>query len=384
MEFGLTPDQSALREQVLRFARQEIVPRVREHDLASEFDFDSWRKLGEYGVLGLNIPEAYGGGGADVMTCVVVGEALGEAGVDGGLTLAYGAHSFLCADTIAAHGNEEQKALYLPRLATGEWIGCMGLTEPGAGSDAAALRLRAERVDGGWRLNGTKMFITNGPIADIAVIFARTDAEAAHAGISAFVVRKGTPGFSAGKNLHKLGVRTSLTSELVFDDCIIPEENLLGMEGMGFFVALQTLEWDRSALLAPAIGTTGFLIDRCCRYAGEREQFGRPIASFQAVRHKIADLKIFQEAARSLVYRIAWCKDQGQPMNHLEASVAKLFVGDASLQPTNDAVVLHGGYGYCAEYDVERVFRDLRIAAIGGGTSDIQKMIISRLMGEGV
>jgi alkylation response protein AidB-like acyl-CoA dehydrogenase len=383
MEFGLTSEQCLLREQVARFARQEIVPRVREHDLKSEFDLESWRKLGEYGLLGLNLPAEYGGGGADVMTCIVAGEALGLAGVDGGLTLAYGAHSFLCADTILQHGSDEQKVRWLPKLATGEWIGCMGLTEPGAGSDAASLRMRAERVEGGWRLNGSKMFITNGPIADVAVVFAKTDPEAGHAGISTFVVEQGTPGFSAGQPLHKLGMRSSLTSELVFDDCVVPESALLGYEGAGFLVALQALEWDRSTLLAPALGTMEMVIERCCRYAKEREQFGKKIAEFQAIRHKIADMKIFLEAARSLVYRIAWCKDQGRPMNHLEASVAKLFVGDWSLQPSNDAVVLHGGYGFCAEYDMERVYRDLRVAAIGGGTSDIQKMIISRLMGGG-
>jgi alkylation response protein AidB-like acyl-CoA dehydrogenase len=194
------------------------------------------------------------------------------------------------------------------------------------------------------------------------------------------VVEKGARGFSAGKNLHKLGMRSSVTSELVFDGCFVPEENLLGEEGAGFLMAMQTVEWDRSALLAPFLGQMQFVIDRCCAYASERVQFGRPIASFQAVKHKIADLKILLEAARALVYRVAWCKDQGRSLNHLEAACAKLFVGEASLGPTNDAVVLHGGYGYCHEYDVERVFRDARLAAIGGGTSDIQKLVISRLM----
>jgi len=314
------------------------------------------------------------------MNCVLVGEALGAAGVDGGLTLSYGAHSFLCGDTILAHGTDALRRRYLPKLASGEWIGCMGLTEPGAGSDVAALRTRAERRGDTYVLNGTKMFITNGAIADVAVVYAKTDPQAGHAGISAFVVDKGTPGFSIGKRLHKMGVRTSPTSELVFEDCVIPQENLLGDEGTGFLMAMRTVEWDRSALLAPFVGALQFLIERCCTYAKEREQFNRPIAAFQAIKHKIADLKIFHEAARSLVYRIAWLKDQGQGVNHLDAAVAKLFVGDWSLQPVNDAVLLHGGYGYCHEYDVERVFRDSRLAPIGGGTSDIQKLIISRLM----
>ncbi|HET7824655.1 MAG TPA: acyl-CoA dehydrogenase family protein [Anaeromyxobacter sp.] len=383
MEFALTPEQEALRREVLRFAREEIAPRVREHDLAGRFDRESWKRLGEMGVLGLHLPPEHGGGGASVVSCVVVGEALGEAGVDGGLCLSYGAHSFLCADTILAHGTEAQRRRWLPRLATGEWIGCMGLTEPGAGSDAAAIATRAARRDGGWVLDGRKMFITNGGIADVAVIFARTAPGPGHAGISAFVVEKGTRGFSAGRDLHKLGMRSSVTSELVLDGCLVPDESLLGEEGNGHAIALRAVEWDRSTLLAPFLGQMQFLVDRCCAYAKERVQFGRPIASFEAVRHKIADLAILREAARGLVYRVAWCKDQGRPLNPLEAACAKLFVGDASLGPTNGAVVLHGGYGYCHEYDVERVFRDTRLAAIGGGTSDIQRLILSRLLDVG-
>jgi butyryl-CoA dehydrogenase len=380
MDFALTDEQIMFREQVLKFARREIVPRVQEHDLRSEFDRQSWKKMGEFGILGLHFPEELGGGGADVMTSVLAAEALGEAGVDGGLTLSYGAHTYLCADTIFTHGTDAQRGKYIPKLASGEWIGCMGLTEPNAGSDVASLRTRAERKGDSWILNGTKMFITNGAIADVAVVYAKTDVSAGHAGISAFIVEKGTPGFSVGRQLIKMGVRTSPTSELIFEDCVIPAENLLGSEGNGFMMAMQTVEWDRSALLAPFVGAISFLIQRCTRYAQEREQFGRPIASFQGIKHKLADMKIFLEAARSLVYRIAWCKDQGRPLNHLEAAVAKLFVGDWSLGPTNDAMLIFGGYGYCHEYDVERVFRDGRLAPIGGGTSDVQKVIISRLM----
>ncbi len=381
VEFSFTPEQRQLRAQVLRFARAEIAPRVREHDLAGEFDRRSWRRLGEMGVLGLHLPPEHGGGGADVLTCVAVGEALGEAGVDGGLCLAYGAHAFLCADTIREHGTEAQRRRWLPGLATGERIGCMALTEPGAGSDVASLSTRAERKGGGYVLDGQKTFITNGGIADVAVVFAKTDPAGGHGGLSAFVVERGTPGFSAGRNLHKLGMRSSVTSELRFDGCLVPEENRLGDEGAGFPIALQAVEWDRSALLAPFLGQMQLLVDRCCAYARERVQFGRPIAGFQAVKHKIADLQILLEAARALVYRVAWCKDQGRPLNLLEAACAKHVVGDASLGPTSDALVLHGGYGYCHEYDVERVFRDARLAAIGGGTSDIQKLVLSRLMG---
>jgi len=380
MDFELTPEQLLFKEQVLKFAKKEIAPRVQEHDLREQFDWESWKKLGEFGILGLHFPEELGGSGADVMTSVLAAEALGEAGVDGGLTLSYGAHTYLCADTIFRHGSDEQIHTYIPKLASGEWVGCMGLTEPGAGSDVASMRTRAVRSGDHWVLNGSKMFITNGAIADVAVIYAKTDPSSGHAGISAFIVEKGTPGFSVSRSLHKMGVRTSPTSELVFEDCQISYQNLLGIEGNGFMMAMQTVEWDRSALLAPFLGAVSFLLERCSRYAKQREQFGRPIAYFQAVKHKLADMKIFLEAARSLVYRIAWCKDQGRPLNHLEAAVAKLFIGDWSLSPTNDAVVLMGGYGYCQEYDVERVFRDSRLAPIGGGTSDVQKVLISRLM----
>ncbi len=381
MDFAFTEEQLLFKEQVLRFARKEIVPRCQEHDLKGEFDFLSFRKLGEFGILGLHFPEELGGGGGDVVTSTLAGEALGEAGVDGGLTLSYGAHTFLCADTIYRHGTQEQRERYIPKLASGEWIGCMGLTEPGAGSDVTAMSTRAERRRDRFVLNGSKMFITNGPIADVAVVYARTaQTKERHEGISAFIVEKGTPGFTAGNKLNKMGVRTSYTSALFFEDCAIPAENLLGHEGEGFLMSMETVEWDRSALMAPFIGGIASVLEKCCRYSLERHQFGRPICEFQAIKHKIADIKIFLEAARTLVYRIAWCKDQGRPLNHLEAAVAKLFIGDWSLLPTNHAVTLHGGYGYCHEYDVERTFRDSRLAPIGGGTSEIQKMIISRLM----
>ncbi len=380
MDFAFTDEQLMFKEQILKFARKEIVPRVQDHDINARFDRESWDKLGEFGILGLHFPEELGGSGADVVTSVLAAEALAEAGVDGGLTLSYGAHTYLCADTIFTHGTDEQRKRYIPKLASGEWIGCMGLTEPGAGSDVAGLKTRAKKKGATWVLNGTKMFITNGSIADVAVVYARTGPETGQAGISAFVVEKGTPGFSVGRELSKMGVRTSPTSELIFDDCVIPEENLIGPEGAAFLMAMQTVEWDRSAILAPFVGAMTYVLERVTRYAQEREQFGRPIASFQAVKHKIADIKIFQEAARSLIYRIAWCKDQGRPLNHLEAAVAKLFVGDWSLKPSNDAIMVLGGYGYCHEYDLERIFRDGRLAPIGGGTSDIQKVIISRLM----
>ena len=268
MDFSFTEEQMMFKEQVIRFATKEIVPRVQEHELKGEFDFQSFRKLGEFGILGLHFPENLGGSDADVVTTTLAGEALGEAGVDGGLTLAYGAHTFLCADTIFAHGTDDQKEKYIPKLASGEWIGCMGLTEPGAGSDVASMTTRAEKRGDMYVLNGNKMFITNGPVADVAVVYAKTEKELKHAGVSAFIVEKGTPGFSAGKNIIKMGVRTSHTSELIFEDCKIPAENLIGQEGAGFLMAMQTVEWDRSALLAPIVGGMTYVFKKCVQKMG--------------------------------------------------------------------------------------------------------------------
>jgi butyryl-CoA dehydrogenase len=379
MDFAFTKEQLLFKNEVIRFAKKEIVPRVSEHELAGRFDFESFRRMGAFGLLGLHLPETYGGGGADVVTTVLAGEALGEAGVDGGLALSYGAHAFLCADTIYRHGTEAQRDRYLPKLISGEWIGCMGLTEPNAGSDVASMSTTAIQKGDIFTLNGSKTFITNGCIADVAVIYAKTDPGQRHAAVSAFVVEKGTPGFSAGPPMKKIGCSTSQTSELFFDDCVIPAVNVLGKPGEGFLMAMQTVEWDRSALLAPMIGGMQYALAKSADYATKRVQFNRPIGMFQATKHKLADMKIFLEAARLLVYRIAWCKDQGRPLNHLEAAVAKLFVGDWILGPSNNALLVHGGYGYCHEYEVERIFRDARLAPIGGGTSDIQKKIISKL-----
>ena len=382
MDFELTPEQLMFKEVVVDFTTKHVAPHAEKADRESEFSWEAWRKVGEFGLLGLHFPEEYGGQGADTLTACIAAEALGEGGADGGLMLSMGAHTYLCGDTILRHGTDAQRKKYLPRLAAGEWVGCMGLTEPGAGSDAASITTTAVKTDSGYLLNGTKMFITNGPIAQVSVIFAITDREAGHFGISAFVVEKGTPGYSAGKNLKKLGVRSSTTSELIMEDVEIPAENLLGQEGAGFLIALEALEWDRSVLLAPFIGAMARSMADCARYALDRKQFGRPISEFQAIRHKIADMKVFLEAARLLIYRIAWNKDQGRALNHMEASVAKLFVGDWGMPVASEAVQIHGGYGFIHEYPVERMFRDVKLAQIGGGTSEIQRMVIARILKE--
>jgi hypothetical protein len=380
MDFAFTDEQLAFRDQVIKFSQKEIAPMAEEYDYKGEWCWESWKKMGEFGLLGLHFPEEYGGSGADVVTACLAGEALAEGGADGGLTLSWGAHTYLSADTIYRHGNEEQKKKYVAKMATGEWVGCMALTEPNAGSDAASITTTAVKKGDRWILNGTKMFITNGPIADVCVCYAVTDKEKKHMGISGFIVEKGFKGFSVSKTLKKMGVKTSTTAELVFEDCEVPEENLLGTLNNGFPMTLQTLEWDRSALLAPFVGGMEFVLKQTSQYAKERVQFGKSISQFQAIQKKLADIKCFIEAARLLVYRVAWNKDQGKSLNHMEAACAKLWIGDWGMPAISEAVQVHGGYGYMHEYPVERVFRDTKLAQIGGGTSEIQRFIISRLL----
>jgi alkylation response protein AidB-like acyl-CoA dehydrogenase len=380
MDFELSDEQLRFKQEVKRFAEEQIAPLAEEADASCELSRPAWRKLGELGLLGLPFPEEYGGQGADALTACLAGEALGEAGVDGGLTLSMGGHTYLCGETILRHGSPALKQRYLPKIATGEWIGCMALTEPEAGSDAASIASTAVRQGDSYLLNGTKMFVTNGPIADVAVVFARAPGSSGHAGISAFVVEKGTSGFRAGNKLSKLAARSSPTSELILDDVQIPRDNLLGNEGTGFMIALGALEWDRSVLLAPFIGAMTRALTDCATYAKMRRQFGQPIGSFPAIQHKLADIKVFVEAARLLVYRVAWGKDQGKPLSHLETSVAKLFTADWGLAAASEAVQIYGGYGCMHEQPVERLFRDAKLNQIIGGTSEIQRVVIARVL----
>jgi len=380
MEFGFTEEQQMFRDTVYRYAKNEIVDLCEDADLNAEFSFEVWKRLGAMGLLGLPFPEEYGGSGADVVTCCVASEALGHAGVDSGHTLALGAHTYLCTDTIYKQGTEEQKKKYIPKLASGEWIGCMGLTEPGSGSDSAALQTSAVKKGDRWVLNGTKTFITNAPVADVCVVYATIDRKLKNAGITAFIVEKDFKGYSTGKPFHKMGVRASTTSEVFLEDCEVPEENVLGEVGKGFGYAHETLSWDRSALLAPFVGGMKFMIEECVRYSEEREQFGKPINRFQAIQHKIADLKVVMEASKLLVYRVAHDKDMGYPLDHNHLSVAKAFVGDWGLMAASEATQIFGGYGYIHEYPIEKMLRDAKLAQIGGGTSEIQRFIISRLL----
>ena len=380
MDFSLSQEQSMFRETVYRYGRDEIAPLCEEADLKGEFSFEIWRKLASFGILGLPFPEEFGGSAADILTCCLAGEALGHAGVDGGSLLAWGAHTYLCAHNIFVFGTEDQKRKYVPKLASGEWIGCMGLTEPGAGSDAASLLTTAVKKGDRYVLNGSKTFITNAPVADVMVVFANVNKAKKHDGITAFIIEKGAPGLTTGKPFHKMGCKCSSTSEVFLEDCEVPEENILGGEGQGWFIALSGVEWDRCTLLSPMLGAALNNLDSCARYANERHQFGRPIRNFQAIQHRIADMKVFVEAVRLAIYRVASAKDNGQMLNPLQAAVSKVYAGDRGFEMASEAVQIFGGYGFMHEYTVERNFRDSKLAAIGGGTSDIMRMIVSRMM----
>lgn len=380
MDFSISNEQKLFRETVYRFAREQIAPLSEHADLESEFSLEIWRRFAQMGLLGLPFPEEYGGGGADFITCCLAGEAVGHAGVDGGHTLAWGAHTYLCGANIMLHGTEEQKAKYLPGIATGERIGCMGLTEPGSGSDAAALATTAVRKGDVYVLNGSKTFITNAPVADIFIIFATLDRSKKHGGITGFILEKGCPGLSTGRPMHKMGCRCSTTSEVFLDNCEVPAANCLGGEGNGWQIALGGVEWDRSTLLAPSLGGMMFILENCARYAGERRAFGRAIREFQSIQNRIADMKVFIEAARLAIYRVAAAKDNGARLNPLSAAVNKMYVGDRGFEMASAAVDLFGGYGYIHEFPVERSLRDAKLGQLGGGTSDIMRMIVAKAM----
>ena len=312
MDFSFTEEQELLRQSVIEFAQNEILPGAAERDAEARFDRDLWDKAAAQGLMGLPYPEEYGGGGASVVTTSVAGEALGYGGFDSGFCLSWGAHVVIGGVPIWQLGTEEQKNKYLPKIASGEWISGLGLTEPEAGSDAAGIKTTAVKKGDYYVLNGSKTFITNGPIGDVFVVLASTDKEKRSAGITGFIVEKGFPGFSVGKEIEKMGNRSSPTSELIFEDCQVPVENMLGEENKGFMqVAMATLEWERSVMLAPAIGSMEVQLEECIKYAKGRKQFGRPIAAFQAIQFKLADMKVWLETGRWVLYNVAWTKDQG-------------------------------------------------------------------------
>ena len=380
MDFTFTEEQLLFKQSVIEFAQKEIMPGAAERDEESRFDRDVWEKAADFGLMGLPFPEEYGGSGASVIDTSLAGEALGYGGLDAGFCLSWGAHVVIGGVPIWQLGTEEQKKKYLPKIASGEWISGLGLTEPEAGSDAAGILTTAEKKGGYYILNGTKTFITNGPTGQVFVVLAKTDKEKGAGGITGFIVEKDFPGFSVGKEIHKTGNRSSPTSELIFDNCEVPEENVLGGVDQGFMgVALATLEWERSVMLAASIGGQEIQLEQCVKYAKERKQFGRPIASFQAVQFMLADMKMWLETSRWILYKTAWNKDQGI-MDPLQASVSKLYITEVMLKAAHNAIQIHGGYGYTKDYAVERAYRDAQLGVLGGGTSEIQRWIIGRLL----
>jgi alkylation response protein AidB-like acyl-CoA dehydrogenase len=377
MDFELNQEQLMFRRMVREFAEREIAPRAEEIDASDEFPHDLFRRMAEVGLLGLPFPPEYGGSDADYHAMVIALEEIAR--VSGSMAITLDAHTSLCCEPIYSFGSEEQKQAYLPPLLRGDKVGAFGLTEPQAGSDAGATQTRADRdpETDEWVINGQKIFITNGSIADVLVITAKTDPEKGSRGISAFIVEKDTPGFKPGRDEKKMGLKGSVTSELFFEDCRIPSENLLGQENRGFQQFLATLDAGRIAIAAMAVGLAQGAYEKALDYAKERHQFGQPIADFQAIRWMIADMATDIEAARMMVHRAAWLKEQGKRYTR-EASMAKLFATEMSERVCHNAIQIHGGYGYVREYEVERMYRDQRLCQIGEGTNEIQRLVISR------
>ncbi|MCB1164589.1 MAG: acyl-CoA dehydrogenase family protein [Leptospiraceae bacterium] len=378
MDFSIPEELLEFRDSVREFARKEVRPSVEERDLNEVWDPAIWNKMGEMGLLGLPFPEEYGGQGADCLTTTIATEAFAEGSTDGGLTLAWGAHSIIGSMPIVLCGTEDQKRRYIPRLATGEWTAGLGLTEPGSGSDAAgSMRTTAVKKGDRYILNGSKMFITNGPIGDVFTVMAVTDKSKGAMGVSVFIVQKDFPGFKVGKKLRKMGMRTSTTSELIFEDLEVPEENLISKENSGFLrVGRATLEWERTVLVASGIGFMQFMLDEAVEYASKREQFGEPIIRFHAIQDKIAKARIKLDASRLLVYASAAKKDQGIPAP-IESSIAKVYATEAAVETGYDMGQIFGGYCYIHEYPVERAYRDSRLGTLGGGTSEVMRSIIA-------
>ena len=375
MDFCLTEEQLLLRRTVREFAEAEIRPHVREWDDAQHFPRELVPKLAALGLMGIQFPEQYGGAGMSAIEYCLCIEELAR--VDPAVSLSVAAHNGLCAAQIFMFGNEAQKERYLVPLAQGEQIGAWGLTEPGAGSDAAATRTTAVRDTDGWVLNGSKTFITHGSVGDVMVVMAVTNRARGPKGISAFIVERGTPGMTAGRKEDKLGMRASDTSEVVFERCSVPADHLLGEEGQGFINALQVLDAGRIGIAALAVGLAQGAFEAARDYAAERRQFGQPIASFQAIQWKLADNATRIEAARLLTYRAAYLKDAGRRTT-LESAMAKLYSSEIAVRAAEDAVQIHGGYGFVKDYPAEKFFRDVKLTTIGEGTSEIQRLVIAR------
>jgi alkylation response protein AidB-like acyl-CoA dehydrogenase len=375
MDFEYTPEQEQLRKTVRAFAEGELGPHVLEWDEEQIFPLEAVKKAGQLGLLGAIFPEELGGAGLGYIDYAIIIEELAR--VDPSFGLIVAAHNSLCTNHIFLAGNEEQHQRYIPKLATGEWIGCWSLTEPEAGSDAGGTRTQAVRDGQCWVMNGGKTFTTNAQYADVCVAMAVTDRAASHHGISAFILEKGLPGFRVGRKENKLGMRASATGEVLFTDCRLPQSQMLGKAGEGFVDSLRILDGGRISIAALAVGLAQGAYEAALKYSKQRKQFGRFISEFQAIQHKLADMATSIEAARVLTQRAAWMKDQGMRVTK-ESSMAKLFASEIAVDVADEAVQIHGGYGFIKEYGVEKFYRDVKLCTIGEGTSEIQKMVIAR------
>jgi alkylation response protein AidB-like acyl-CoA dehydrogenase len=375
MGFDLTEEQQQVKRSVREFAEAEIKPHVMEWDEAQRLPRELFTKMGEIGLMGVIFPEEYGGAGMGYVEYATVIEEIAR--VDGSIGLSVAAHNSLCTNHIFRYGNEEQRKKYVTPLAKGEKLGAWGLTEPGSGSDASGMKTTASRHDGGWVLNGSKNFITHGISADICVVIAITSREMRSRGISAFVVERGTKGFIAGKKENKLGMRASETTSIIFEDCWIPEENLIGEVGRGFVNAMQVLDGGRISIAALALGIAQGAYESALKYSQERKQFGQPIFDFQGIQFKLADMATQIDAARLLTLRAAWLKDNKRQTTR-ESAMAKLYASEIAVRVSEEAIQIHGGYGYTKDYPPEKYWRDSKLCTIGEGTSEVQRLVIAR------
>jgi len=375
LDFQLNEEQLHLKKSVREFAEREIAPHVMKWDEAGEFPLQTIKELGKLGLMGTIFPQEYGGAGMGYVEYVTAVEELSR--VDGSVGIIVAAHTSLCSNHIFLAGNEEQKKKYIPKLATGEFIGAWGLTEPSAGSDAGSARMSAARKGNSWILNGSKTFITNGHYADALVVIAVTDRAAHTHGLSAFIVDKDTKGFRPGKKENKLGLRASDTAELIFEDCEIPAINLLGKEGDGFIDAMRVLDGGRISIAALGLGMAEGAYEAALHYSKQRQQFGKSISDFQAIQWKLADMATEIEAAKLLTFRAASMKDAGMKTT-LESSMAKLYTSEVAVRCANEGVQIHGGYGFIKDYPAEKFYRDVKLCTIGEGTSEIQRLVIAR------
>ncbi|THF62695.1 acyl-CoA dehydrogenase family protein [Pseudothauera rhizosphaerae] len=381
MDFAFSDEQKQLRDGTIRFAREALNADLLERDRDQVFSRELWRECARIGIQGLPVPEDYGGTGLDALSCAIVLEALGYGCRDGGLVFSLSAHLLACVVPIWRHGSDEQKQRWLPPLCDGTLVGAHAITEADSGSDTFAMRTRARRDGDGWLITGSKTFISNGPVADLAVVFAVTDADKGyHGGVTAFIVERGMPGFGCGQKFEKMGLRTSPVGELVFDELFVPDSAVLGQVGGGSAVFATAMDWERCLLVAGHVGIMERLLETSVAYARSRRQFGQPIGKFQAVAHRVADMKVQLEAARLLTYRAAW-RLQNLRNASLDAAIAKLAVSESLLKTALDTVHLHGGNGFMVEYEVERALRDAVGSTIYSGTSEMQRSIIARWLG---